>query len=403
MKLLAITYGTEGDTRPMAVLCRALMEAGHEASLLAEGGTLASARALGVPHAALSGDMKQELAPVIANGRTTNVAAGLARIANAHTDRWMRQVAEAARDCDALIVSGLASFVGLSVAEHLRKPLIGAGMFPLSPTRAFPSPFLPPHAVPTMFNRLSHELISWLLWQGFRKATNQARQRVLGMAPRRKMWVGHPMLYGISPSLLPRPADWPDNAHMCGQWLAPANSWTPPAALQAFLDAGEAPLYAGFGSMVGFDREVVAKALVGAAGGRRVLFSPGWAGLPQTELPSNFFVIGETPHDWLFPRTSLVIHHGGSGTTHSACRAGVPSVVMPFAGDQPFWASRLQEAGVAHRGISTTSLTSDVLATAIAFGQRPDTIQRARALGRRMAQENGPAEAVRQIESLLRA
>lgn len=101
MKLLAITYGTEGDTRPIAVLCRALMDAGHEASLLAEGATLASARALGVPHAALSGDMKQELAPVIASGRSTNVTAGLARIANAHTDRWMRQVAEAARDCDA--------------------------------------------------------------------------------------------------------------------------------------------------------------------------------------------------------------------------------------------------------------------------------------------------------------
>jgi UDP:flavonoid glycosyltransferase YjiC (YdhE family) len=403
MKLLAATYGTEGDTRPIAAVCRALIDAGHEVHLLADAGTLGSAKALSVPHAALAGDMRQELAPVIAAGQGANAAAALANIANTHTMEWTRQVAEAARGCDALVVSGLASFVGLSVAEHLGKPLIGAGMIPLSPTRDFASPFLPPDVLPRVFHRLSHHLISGLLWRSFRKATNQARERVLGMGPRKKLWVGHPMLYGISPSLLPRPGDWPDNAQVCGQWLAPTKAWTPPPSLQSFLDAGEAPIYAGFGSMVGFDRDAVLRALIDAAGGQRVLLYPGWAGLPELLLPDNFFVIGDTPHDWLFPRTSLVIHHGGSGTSHSACRAGVPSVVMPFAGDQPFWASLLRRAGVADRAISPKSLNADALRTALAFAQRAGTKQRARALGERMLHQNGTATAVGHIEALLAA
>jgi UDP:flavonoid glycosyltransferase YjiC (YdhE family) len=84
MKLLALTYGTEGDTRPLAVLCRALMDAGHEVTLLADGTTLGSARALGVPHAALSGNIKDELGALVSSGKGVNAtAAALAHIAKA--------------------------------------------------------------------------------------------------------------------------------------------------------------------------------------------------------------------------------------------------------------------------------------------------------------------------------
>ena len=71
-------------------------------------------------------------------------------------------------------------------------------------------------------------------------------------------------------------------------------------------------------------------ALIEAAAGRRALFYPGWSGVESSRLPENFCVLGETPHDWLFARVSAVVHHGSSGTSHSACRAGAPSVVVPF-------------------------------------------------------------------------
>jgi UDP:flavonoid glycosyltransferase YjiC (YdhE family) len=218
MRLVALTYGTEGDTRPVAALGRSLIDAGYEVTLLADGGTLGSARDLDVPHAALAGDIHGTLQSV---SSTTSIAAGknslnvtaqaLVGIANENADAWMRQVLDSAAGSDGLIVAGLAAFVGFSAAEKLGIPVIGAGMIPLTPTSAFPSPFLPPRSMPRWLNRFSYRLVSELLWRAFRKATNAARAKA-GLPSGHKIWSGHPMLYGISPSLLPQPADWPSNA-----------------------------------------------------------------------------------------------------------------------------------------------------------------------------------------------
>ncbi|QBQ97304.1 glycosyltransferase [Paraburkholderia pallida] len=408
MKLTVVTYGTEGDTRPLAALCRVLMETGHETHLLADRATLGSAVALGVPASALSGDIRAALMPgatlgsvVSGKARFNATAKALASIANASTHAWMQETADASAGCDAIIVSGLAAFVGLSVAEYRRVPVLGAGLIPLTPTGRFASPFLPPGKVPRWLNPVSHRLVNGLLWRAFRRATNAARARVCGLEPRGGVWTDHPMLYGVSPSLLPRPRDWPANATVCGQWRAPSGDWTPPAHLARFLAAGEPPLYIGFGSMAGFDRTGLVTALTEAADGRRVLFYPGWSGVNTALLPKNFCVIGETPHDWLFARVSAVVHHSGSGTTHSACRAGVPSVAVPFAGDQFFWAHRLAALGVAPPAVDGRRLRAAALKQAIAYAERGDVKARAAALGSRMAGEDGLATAVSEVERLI--
>ncbi|MGK9233326.1 glycosyltransferase [Inquilinus limosus] len=408
MKFLVVTYGTEGDTRPLAALCRALMDAGHEATLLADGATLGAARALDVPAIALAGDIRGTLRPsaaisgAVAGGhRFTRTAKALARIANINAEAWMRTVVENGQGCDAVILSGLAAFVGLSAAEHLGVKAIGIGLIPISPTTAFPSPLLPPGIVPRFLNRASHRFVNAMLWRAFRNATNAARARACGLPPRRELWTSHPMLYGVSPSLLPRPADWPANAQVCGQWTLPAPHWSPPHELADFLAAGDPPLYIGFGSMVGFDRDAILEAVIGAVAGRRALFYPGWSGIDTSRLPDNVLAIGETPHSWLFPRTSLAIHHCGSGTTHSAARAGIPSVAAPFAGDQFFWAARLAQLGVAAPAVPAKSLTAPRLARAIAFAEGTEARRRAKALGERMAAEDGLGAAVGTIEEIM--
>ena len=318
-------------------------------------------------------------------------------------------------------MSALASFVGLSVAEHLRIPAIGASMIPITPTREFASPFLPPGLTPGFLNRASHTFVNNMIWRAFREATNAARVEVCGLAPRKRNWTDHPILYGVSRVLLPRPVDWPEHTPVCGQWTMPAGAagsdmgaasgshgfsgspvdhadWTPPGALSAFLDAGEPPIYVGFGSMAGFDRTRMAQALVAAIGGRRALFYPGWSGLDPSVLPSNFHVIGETPHAWLFPRVSVVIHHGGAGTTHSATRAGRPSVVVPFAGDQFFWAQRLYRLGAAAAPVNGKALEAQTLARAIEFALQPSTRTRTAELGAAMQEEHGLRAAVPAIE-----
>lgn len=402
MRLLALTYGTEGDTRPLAALCHGLIAAGHAATLLADGGTLDSARALGVPHAALEGDIRQDIGDLVAGGKGAGAAArGLAGLARRHITPWMRQTNAAAQGCDAILAGGLAAFVGMSVAERHGLPLIGTGMIPLTPTHAFPSPFLPPGRIAGWLGRASYGLVNGLIWRQFRGPINRARQQVLGLPPRRSLWTGLPMLYGISPSLLPRPDDWPADHRVCGQWRMPEADWAPPADLRAFLDAGPPPVYLGFGSMTGFDRETMLPTLLAALAPRRVLLFPGWAGLPDAPLPDNVFVIGPAPHEALFPRCALAIHHGGSGTSHSACRAGVPSLVMPFAGDQFFWADRLRRLGVAPPALSPKRLDGPTLAKAIAFAESAQARASAAALGRSMAAEDGVATAVAAIEALL--
>ncbi len=411
MKIAVLTYGTEGDARPLAALCHALDEAGHASVLLADAATLGAAQRLGVRTQALAGDIRGALgasgaiANVVAQSESPGAAAkALAAIANTHASAWLRQTVETARGCDGVVCSGLAAFVGLSAAEALGVPAVGAGMFPLTPTREFATPFMPPARVPRLLNRASHHLVNTLLWRSFRSAVNAARADVCGLPPRRRLWTTHPTIYGCSPSLLPRPADWPANAQVCGQWLAPATSgWQPPAALSAFLDAGEAPIYVGFGSMTGFDADRLRRVVVAAAAGRRVVLNPGWSGFDTQGLPPNFHVVGDTPHDWLFARMALVVHHGGSGTTHSAARSGVPSVVVPFAGDQFFWAHRLALAGVAPATAAGARIDADALARGIDFADQPEVRERAAALGARMRAEDGLARGVEALERALQS
>lgn len=409
MRIAVVTYGTEGDARPLAALCRALDDAGHASVILADASTLGTARKLGVRSQALDGDIRGALgtggaiANVVASNRPGAAAQALADIANASATAWLRQIVETARGCDAIVCSGLAAFVGLSAAEALRVPVIGAGMFPLTPTRCFASPFLPPAQVPRLLRRVSHHLVNAMLWRAFRAAVNAARAEVCGLPPRRRMWTTHPMVYGFSPSLVPRPLDWPANARVCGQWVSPAPDWQPPPALSAFLAAGEPPLYIGFGSMTGFDAGRLRQTVIDGVAGRRAVLQPGWSEIDVQGLPANFHVLGDAPHDWLFPRMALVVHHGGSGTTHSAARSGVPSVVVPFAGDQFFWAHRLAQAGVAPDAVAGNRLRADDLARGIAFAGRSAVRTTAQALGERMRAEDGLAQGVEAIDRILRA
>ncbi|MFS2012347.1 glycosyltransferase [Azospirillum sp. CT11-132] len=408
MKLVVITYGTEGDTRPLVALCRALMDAGHRVQLLADRNTLSTAHALGVPATALAGDIRGTLdadnaiGKVVADGHSPGRAArALAGIANAHAQAWLKALVEAGQGCDGIVISGLAGFVGLSAAEALRVPAIGTGMIPLTATAEFAHPFLPPRLVPRWLRRASHEFVNGMLWRAFRAATNCARASVCGLPPQRTLWKGHPMLYGVSPTLMPQPADWPGYAMVCGQWVHETQDVTPPAGLADFLAQGEAPVYVGFGSMMGFNPTQAREAIVGALAGRRAVFQPGWSGIETSGLPDHIFVVGETPHQWLFPKMSAVVHHGGSGTSHSAARAGVPAVVVPFAGDQPFWADRLWRLGVAPEPVPARQLNVQRLRRAIDAAQDARMRAKAREVGERMRAERGLAVAVNKIERLL--
>jgi UDP:flavonoid glycosyltransferase YjiC (YdhE family) len=401
MKITFLTYGTEGDTRPLLALAREVVDRGHAAHVLADVAGAPRAQALGIPFTALAGDMRGAFEPGGAFGALLKDGASMSRLMRAcaalardNTLPWMEAARAAAQGSDLLVYSGLAGFVGLAVADGLGIPCVGAAMWPMTPTRDFAPPFLPMHRLPGWANLLAHRAFDRMAWSMFGPELNRARAQVFGAPPRKTPWRGVPMLVGCSPVLLPRPADWPANVAITGVWQLPAGqAWQPPQALLDFLAAGPAPVYVGFGSMAGIDRATLLDAVAAVARERRVLFHPGWSGIDPSRLPPGVFVLDDTPHDWLFPRTALVVHHGGAGTSHAAARAGVPSVVVPFAGDQFFWARRMTDCGIAAT-CPAAGLDGARLAQAVAAASQPALQEAARRVGQAMRGEDGVRTAV---------
>ena len=119
-----------------------------------------------------------------------------------------------------------------------------------------------------------------------------------------------------------------------------------------------------------------------AKSGQRGLLLTGWGGLRTELVPDNVFVVDSAPHSWLFPRMAAVVHHGGAGTTAEGLRAGVPSVIVPFVLDQPFWGARVKALGLGPDPIPQKHLTADRLANAIRIAVTDSGMkQRAKACG----------------------
>ena len=211
------------------------------------------------------------------------------------------------------------------------------------------------------------------------------------------------MLHAWSPHLLPAPDDWPADLAPTGFWNLPhGGTWTPPEGLTRFLDAGEPPVYVGFGSMLARDPDAFTRTVLDALhrSGRRAVLATGWGALRPSSVPETVHVLDQAPHSWLLPRTAVVVHHGGVGTVGAALRAGVPQVIRPFLGDQPFWARRVHEIGIAAAPL-TGRFTADRFATAIEDAASREGA--ARSVGAEVSEEKGLAVAVATIERRLAA
>ena len=213
------------------------------------------------------------------------------------------------------------------------------------------------------------------------------------------------VVQGFSAHVVPHPRDWPANIHTAGYWFLDEREWTPRQALLDFLQAGDPPVYIGFGSMTGRNPEALTHTLVAAAtqSGQRAILQSGWSNLGQTDLPPHIFLLDSAPHSWLFPRMSAVVHHGGAGTTAAGLRAGVPTIVVPHLADQPFWGARMAALGVGPQPIPRSKLTVENLAAAIRQATGDAGMRRrAATLSAHIRAEDGIGTAVALIDRHLR-
>jgi sterol 3beta-glucosyltransferase len=376
MRITIMAIGSRGDVQPLVALGVGLRHKGHEVRLVAGNEFATMVTSAHLEFTPLGLDIQTAMAQL------TNIF----RFAQSITGRVLRA---AEGDPDAIIAT-ILGVSSCSVARARGIPFFYVAPIPSLMTGAFPSPLFSRLRLGRAYNRLTYRLTDGLATRSY------AYSRDLFREPRPTY------LFCFSPHVIRRPDDWGEFAHVTGYWFLdrPA-AWRPPPDLVRFLDSGPPPVCVGFGSMLGRDShhmtDVVVKAL--AESRQRGLLVAGWGGLSRRGLPSDVHMVETVPFDWLFPRVAAVVHHGGAGTTASAWRAGVPSVVIPFTLDQPFWGRQVSRLGTGPAPIPLRRLTAERLAAAIRAAVADEGMRaRAAVLGERIRCEDGVGEAIRIIE-----
>jgi UDP:flavonoid glycosyltransferase YjiC (YdhE family) len=308
-----------------------------------------------------------------------------------------------------LIIANPPSFGHIHCAEALSVPLHMIFTMPWSPTTVYPHPFagLEGGQSPPIQNFLSYGAVDLVIWTGILDLVNAFRRDRLGLSPislaeGAGILEDHavPFTYLWPDALMPRPADWPPHVELANfTFYELGHGYQPPPALAEFLAAGEAPIYVGFGSVLVENPAAVGQTIFSALekAGARGVVSEGWAHLGGGTPPPNVFLIGDTPHDWLFPRCRAICHHGGAGTTAAGLRAGLPTVVVPSFGDQFFWGRMVADAGAGPDPIPISRLTTAALTAAFDACRRPQVRERAQALGARLREIDGADLAVQSV------
>lgn len=244
----------------------------------------------------------------------------------------------------------------------------------------------------------------------------------------------HPILYAVSEDVADRENDWPSPAetsgvHMMGHWILDQTSKTglgTPTTnffgedkferIQTFLTGGP-PVYIGWGSMNGISTKFMAQLAVRAlkALGKRGIIAGAYAKLNRKALggaedelelkayaDANVLWLKWAPHEWLMPKCSVVVHHGGCGTTAASLRSGRPTVITPVAFDQFYWAEQVQRKGVGVKTGQLASLREQDLVSALRACESEDVVRRAAALGHRLREESGVSRTVEWLSSYIK-
>jgi|CXWL01.1.fsa_nt_gi UDP:flavonoid glycosyltransferase YjiC (YdhE family) len=407
MKVTLATVGSRGDVQPMIALAQALQRRGHQPLIAAPPNFEKWVRSHQVPFAPLGCDMQAWIAEnaKLVSGNPIKLFKGMTQYFNEHLPAQFRDLVAAGQGTDAIVIAGLA-FSGPSVAEHLKVPILAVAYTPsILPASAHPPPTIPWHGLPAWMNDLLWRASNFVGSTMVLDALNEGRARlklepVVNLGPH--LYEEAPFIIAADELLFPPDAGW-NERHRYANFLYYDDPSPLDGELDAWLKDGEAPVFVGFGSMSGDGIDRVAAMMTQAIvkSGRRCLVGAGWSGLGGGELPKGWRQVREAPHALLFPRMAVVVHHGGSGTTANALRAGVPQVILPLILDQFYHAHRLHVAGLAPKPTPMESITASKLAAAIEEalalpgGVRQATAERLRA-------SDGAGQIVSRIEALRR-
>jgi sterol 3beta-glucosyltransferase len=414
---IVVTFGTRGDVQPYVALGRGLVAAGHRVSIATQEDHEPFVTGHGLGFRPMGGNFR-ELLDSPAGREWVESGDSLFRYIKA-IKAFMVPVAEcclgdvetAVEGADVLLFQPF-SLWGVHAAEAAQIPYAVVSYLPFVATREL-APIMFSKAPAWGWLRMALGRMSLrMLFKPFAPLHNAYRaERGLQPMPS-DPWSamvdrGVPFLHLYSETLVPRPSDWPSHATVTGPcFLDGPTEPDVDEELRAFLAEGEPPIYIGFGSMTGRDPETLTRIAIEAIEtlGIRAILVTGWGGLQAADLPRTVVARPSVPHDWLFPQVAAVVHHGGAGTVAAGLRAGRPTLVVSFFGDQPYWGHRVELAGAGPAPLHRTRLTADSLSSTIDdLISDPSYAEKAAEIGQLIRRESGVATAVDQLHAWLEA
>ena len=366
LRITCLTIGSRGDVQPYIALCKGLLAEGHKPKIATHAEFEPWVLKHGIEFAPVDGDPAELMRICVENGMFTysflKEASGKFRgwIDGLLSSAWM-----ACQNSDILIESPSA-MAGIHIAEALEIPYFRAFTMPWTRTRAYPHAFaVPEHKMGGAYNYVTYVMFDNVFWKAIAGQVNRWRKKELNLRSTNldKMQPNKvPFLYNFSPSVVVPPIDYSDWIRVTGYWfLDEASDWTPPTDLTDFISTarqdGKKIVYIGFGSIVVSDPAALTKTVIESVlkADVRCILSKGWsdrlgtnnqASDPEIPFPPEILRIKAAPHDWLFRQIDAAAHHGGAGTTGASLRAGLPTIIKPFFGDQFFFGSRVEDLGV---------------------------------------------------------
>ncbi|XXZ32375.1 glycosyltransferase [Sorangium sp. So ce321] len=383
--------------QPVVALAVEMRRRGHDARLCVPPNFIDWVGGLGFTATPIGIAMRQPSGAAAAQASTPTPEQIRALVAHLARDQF-DATASAAEGCDVIVAGGAHQYAARSIAERLRIPSMVAVYAPV----ALPSPDHAPSGEPggdpeSNLRRWQGESQSWN--ERLLERLNDNRER-LGLGPVGDVLrhiLGEDAWLAADPVLGPPPATPGLRVTQTGAWLLPDQTPLVPE-LEAFLAAGEPPVYVGFGSMPADQQtgRTVIEAV--RAAGRRVVLSQGWAELGRVDDAPDCIAIGDVNHQALFPRVAAVVHHGGAGTITTAARAGIPQVIVPMFSDQPYWAARVRALGIG-TSVARGALSAEPLLAALKGALDQGVAARATAIASTVAVD-GPAVAADLIEQV---
>ncbi|KAF2173917.1 glycosyltransferase family 1 protein [Zasmidium cellare ATCC 36951] len=418
LRIVCLTIGSRGDVQPFIALCKGLIAEGHRPKIATHAEFRPWVEKHGIEFAEVAGDPAELMRICVENGMFTP---SFIFEANSTYRSWLDLLCQtgwaACRDAEMIIESPVA-MVGIHIAEALEVPYFRAFTMPWTRTTTYPHAFAAHSSKKGgMYNWATYTLFENVLWSWPSWQINHWRRKTLNLPSTSlgRLQVDQiPFLYNVSPSVFIPPLDFCDWHNVTGYWfLDEGEDYQPPEDLAKFIkkarDDGQKLVYIGFGSVVVSDARLLTQHIVEAVlkADVRCILSKGWsdrlnkdnANQIPIELPPSIFPVTSVPHDWLFKQIDAAVHHGGAGTTGASLRAGIPTLIKPFFGDQNFWASRVEDLRV---GVHLRKVTTNQLGKALWVAVHDERMRtQAALLGEQIRAEQGVDTAIYALYSNL--